>query len=108
MAFTSEDAEGYLLSQARTGELAEAARINVANRRIAEQAEEARAQAIGSGVEGSDSDLEPTNNVRRESETSVSQSVTDWMKETTKQFMDPMSHAESEWTLMLELSGSRA
>ena len=46
------------LSKAKHDELAELARSKVAQARIAEQAEVARSSAIGSGIDGSDDDLE--------------------------------------------------
>ena len=98
MAMTGEQIEEYLLSLDRTEALAETARSNVAHRRIAEEAEEARAKAIGSGIEGSDSDLESAtaksaaeDPVTSSDERNIIQKMSDWMKTTTREFMKSYS-----------------
>ena len=94
MALTGDDIAKFLASQDRVDVLAETARENVSLRRIAELAEEARPQAIGSGVEGSDSDLEaakeekatPEDPVISE-EISMFQTAMNWMNKTSEEFM---------------------
>ena len=58
MAVSGDDITRYLSSQEYLDEVAKTARSNVAQRRIAEQAETSRLLKIGSGVDGSDEDLE--------------------------------------------------
>ena len=94
MAFTGDDITQFLSSRDRVDELAEVARENVSQRRIAAQTEEARSQPIGSGVDGSDSDLEaakkekaaPEDPVTR-NETDMIQKAMNWMTNTSEKFM---------------------
>ena len=55
MAISGDDITRHL---SNLDEMAEIARLNVAQRKTAEQAEIARSKTIGSGVDGSDDDLE--------------------------------------------------